>query len=119
MQESRRVQLTPLNQIAELKLKAAGVKISDNQLPIIQLMQWGLAIGIRITHQRTAAELFRMSLNTDKEQVYETLVTNIPGGLLAFEKFLLKLPPRSAAEEILELLDMRLKADPCNPCPEW
>ena len=71
-----------------------------------------------MTHQRTAAELFRMSLTADKEKVYEKLVTNVPGGLLAFEKFLLKLTPRSAAEELLELLDMRLKADPCNPYPE-
>ncbi|NIQ12764.1 MAG: hypothetical protein GWO23_25330, partial [Gammaproteobacteria bacterium] len=102
--------MTPLNRIAELKLKSAGVKVTDNELPIIQLMQWGLAIGIRMTHQRTAAELLKMSLLTEKKKVYEKLVTNIPGGLLTFEKFLLKLSPRSAAEELLELFDMRLKA---------
>ena len=118
MHEMEALKLTPLNQIAELKLKAAGMKVSAEELPIIQLMQWGLAIGIRITHQRTATELFRMSLEVNKELVYEKLVTNVPGGLLAFEKLLLKLPPRSAAEELLELLDMRLKADPCNPYPE-
>lgn len=118
MQDIESLKLTPLNQIAELKLKAAGVKVSGDELPIIQLMQWGIAIGIRITHQRAATELFRMSLSSDKENVYNKLVTNIPGGLLTFEKFLLKLSPRSAAEELLEILDMRLKADPCNPYPE-
>ena len=118
MQKFTATRLTPLNQIAELKLKAAGVKVNEEELPIIQLMQWGLSIGIRVTHQRTAAELLRIHLQIDKRPAYEYLVSNVPGGLLAFEKILLKLSPRSAAEELLDLLDMRLKADPCNPYPE-
>ena len=32
-----------------------------------------------------------MSLQVDKKQVYENLITNIPGGLLSYERFLLKL----------------------------
>ena len=107
-----------MNQIAALKLKAAGVKISDDELPVFQLMQWGLSIGIRLTHQRTAAELLRLRLHADQEGAYYFLLTNLPGGQQTFEKLLLKLPPRSAAEELLELLDMRLKADPCNPYPD-
>lgn len=118
MLEIEKLKLTPLNRIAELKLKAAGVKIVESELPIIQLMQWGLASGIRMPHQRTAAELLRLSLQADKKEVYERLLRNIPEGLLALERVLLKLSPRSAAEELLELFDMQLKSDPCNPYPE-
>ena len=112
------IRLAPLNQIAILKLKAMQVAIREDELPIFQLMQWGVAHGVRLTHQRTAAELLRLRLRPDQKQAYEYLFDQVPGGLLAFEKLLLKLPPRSAAEELLDLLDMRLKADPCNPYPD-
>ena len=111
------LRLAPLNQIALLKLKTLQIAVRIDELPIFQLMEWGLANGIRLPHQRTAAELLRLRLLPDQQQAFQYLTTNVPGGLLAFERRLLKLPPRSAAEELLELLDMRLKADPCNPYP--
>jgi len=116
---SEGIRLTPMNQIASLKLKEVGVKITEDNLPVFQLMQWGLSIGIRLTHQRTAAELLRLRLAADQAGAYKFLMTNIPGGQQTFERLMLMLSPRGAAEELLELLDMRLKANPCNPYPEY
>lgn len=114
----RRLRLMPLNRIATLKLKAAGLGVRTESLPVFQLMEWGLAQGVRLTHHRTAAELQRLHLHAEPEQAYHYLVENIPGGLRRFEHLLLRLVPLSAAEVLLDLLDMRLKADPCRPYPE-
>jgi len=65
-QRDEGIRLTPINQIAALKLKAAGVRVSEDELPIFQLMEWGLSVGVRLTHQRTAAELLRLRMQTDQ-----------------------------------------------------
>jgi hypothetical protein len=112
------LRLSPLNRIAALKLK--GVKIGEHheELPVFQLMNWGLSAGVRLAHRRTARELLHLCNMSDQNQAYAYLIANVPGGLLRFEKLLLKLSPHSAAEALLDLLDMQLKADPHNPYPE-
>lgn len=111
--------LLPLNQIATLKLKQAGEKASATRLPVFQLMIWGLMNGLQTTHNRTVFELDRLQRNPVEGFDYLTgnLTGNLPGGLQTLERQLLSRSPRSAAELLLDTLDMRLKADPRNPFP--
>lgn len=109
--------LLPLNLVAALKLKAAGVTSDPSQLAAFQLMQWGLDVGVALTHGRTAAELERLSRSVPPAEALEYLVAKLPGGMPALHKQLLRLKPRAAAEYLLDVLDMRLKADPRNPYP--
>jgi len=110
------LRLLPLNQVAALKLKAAGERPDPGSLPVFQLMTWGVESGIRCTHRRSLAEL--QSLQTrDPEVAFAYLTANLPGGLPGLERRLLQLPPRAAAQLLLDVLDMRLKADPRNPYP--
>jgi hypothetical protein len=44
-------------------------------------------------------------------------VTNYPGGAKELTRRLLRMKPRTAAQLLLDVLDMRLKADPHNPYP--
>jgi len=83
---------------------------------VFQLMHWGLLQGLKPTHRRTVMELDRLQL-TEPEEALDYLTDNFPGGNLALERLLLRLPPLAAAELLLDTLDMRLKADPFNPYP--
>lgn len=109
-----RWRLLPLNQVAALKLKEAGESADVELLPVFQLMAWGLINGVRPTHRRTAQELQRLQYQNPAE-AFTYLTSNIPGGLFDLQRKLLKLAPKTAAAELLEVLDSRLKADPRNP----
>ncbi len=111
-----RWRLLPLNQVAALKLKEAGLGTEKDSLPVFQLMSWGLANGIKPTHRRTAQELLRLQYQNPAD-AYAYLTSGVPGGLPDLHRKLLRLSPRAAAEELLEVLDMRLKADPRKPYP--
>ena len=115
-QPHARCRLLPLNQLAALKLKEAGEKADPLQLPVFQLMDWGLRNGLRTTHRRTITELDHLQ-TLDPETAFAYLTAKLPGGLPALQRRLLALPPRPAAELLLDTLDMRLKADPRNPYP--
>lgn len=108
------LRLLPLNQVAALKLKAAGERPGAGSLPVFQLMSWGVENGIRCTHRRTLTEL-RILENRKPGDAFAYLTANLPGGLPDLERRLLQLPPRAAAQLLLDVLDMRLKADPRNP----
>jgi len=110
------LRLLPLNQVAALKLKSAGEDIDPQQLPVFQLMNWGMKQGIAVTHRRTLIELHRLELQ-EPNVALAYLTTRVPGGLVSLERCLLRLPPRAAAEKLFDLLDMRLKSDPRNPYP--
>ncbi len=109
-----RWRLLPLNQVAALKLKEAGESADCERLPVFQLMTWGLLNGVRPTHRRTAQELLRLQYQNPAD-AFTYLTSNLPGGLPELQRKLLKLSPKAAAAELLETLDMRLKADPKNP----
>ncbi len=111
-----RWRLLPLNQVAALKLKEAGEEISEESLPVFQLMTWGLVKGLKPTHRRTTQELLRLQYQSP-DVAFSYLTSNLPGGLPELHRKLLRLSPESAAAELLEVLDMRLKADPRNPYP--
>ncbi|MDD2319004.1 MAG: hypothetical protein PHO83_03030 [Geobacteraceae bacterium] len=111
------LRLLPLNLVASIKLKAAGQTEYPDILPIFQLMAWGLADGIPLTHSRTERELARLSRLDDQQYAMDYLVQGVPGGLPELHRSLLKFPPRSAAHLLLDVLDMRLKADPRDPYP--
>jgi len=115
--KQNRLRLLPLNHAASLKLKEAGQLESDSMLPLFQLMEWGLANGIPLTHRRTASELLRLSFQADQDEAFAYLLTNVPGGARELARHLLRLKPRAAAQLLLDILDMRLKADPRNPYP--
>ncbi len=111
------LRLLPLNRIASLKLRQAGAAERDYVLPVFQLMEWGLASGVPLTHRRTAGELLRLSHQTDQRAAVDYLLNNLPGGLPELSRRLLRLKPRPAAQLLLDVLDMRLKADPRNRYP--
>jgi hypothetical protein len=116
-QDLERLRLMPLNQVATLKLKEAGVAEREGALPVFLLMEWGLASGVSLTHRRTAQELLRLSLQSDQQAAVDYLLANHPGGVRDLLRQLLRLPPRAASQLLLDILDMRLKADPRNPYP--
>ncbi len=115
--ELARLRLTPLNQASSLKLREAGAVEREGLLPVFLLMEWGLSSGIRLTHRRAAKELFRLSLQDDQQAALDYLLTNLPGGANELTRRLLRLAPRVAAQELLDILDIRLKADPRNSYP--
>lgn len=108
----------PLNHAASLKLREAGELEKESVLPLFQLMAWGLANGVKLAHRRTASELLRLTLQADQEMAYYYLLTNLPGGVRELTRRLLRLKPLPAARLLLDILDMRLKADPRNPYPQ-
>jgi len=112
-----RLRLTPLNQAASLKLKEAGIAEQEGGGPVFRLMEWGLSAGVRPTHFRTAHELMRLGLRNDRQAAVDYLLTNLPGGATELTRRILRLSPRAAAQELLDLLDMRLKADPRTTYP--
>ena len=112
-----RLNLLPINQLAAIKLKMAGVAANPSILAVFQLMQWGLDTGVPLTHRRTSIELQRLSHNTAHREALDYLVAKVPGGITELHRSLLRLPPRAAAELLLDVLDMRLKADPNNLYP--
>lgn len=109
-----RWRLLPLNQVAALKLKEAGESSDADRLPVFQLMAWGLINGVKPTHRRTAQELQRLQYQNPAE-AFTYLTSDIPEGLSSLQRKLLKLPPRTAAAKLLDVLDTRIKADPRNP----
>lgn len=115
--EQERLRRMPLNHVAALKLLEAGVADRDGILPVFRLMEWGLATGVRLTHKRTAQELRCLSLQADQQAAFDYLLTNLPGGCTALTRRVLHLSPPAAAQELLDLLDMRLKADPRSSYP--
>lgn len=111
------LRLLPLNLVASIKLRAVGQAEYPDIQPVFQLMAWGLADGIPLTHSRTERELARLSKLEDQHHALEYLVQGVPGGLTELHRNLLKFPPRAAAHLLLDILDMRLKADPRTPYP--
>ncbi len=114
----RRLRLTPINQIAALKLKEVGLCCPPDDIPVYQLMEWGLVNGPTGTDYGLFKELLKLRFLPDQEQAMNYLIGQVPGGLTDLQKKLLRLSPLHAAEALLDLLDMRLKADPRNPYPE-
>lgn len=116
-QQLQHLRLEPLNQLASLKLRQAGVTEDSAVLPIFCLMEWGLAGGRSLTTRRLPQELLRLRLMADQQAAVTYLLDKLPGGLPQLHRKLLRQSPLNAAETLLEVLDMRLKADPHNPYP--
>jgi hypothetical protein len=87
--------------LAPLKLKAAGQTEYPDILPVFQLMAWGLANGLPLTHCRTEQELARLSRHDDQQEAMEYLVQGVPGGLSELHRNLLRVPPKAAAHLLL------------------
>lgn len=117
-EQIRRLKLTPLNLIASLKLKQAKVFCPPDVTPVFQLMEWGLANGKSLNQQDIFGELLKLRYLPDQELALSYLTDHAPGGPSILNRSLLYLSPQQAAERLLDILDMRLKADPCNPYPE-
>jgi len=109
--------LLPINQLAANKLRTVGVAADPSMLAVLQLMRWGLDDDVPLTHRRAATELERLCRDPAPGEVLDYLVANIPGGMTELYRILGRLTPRPAAQLLLDVLDMRLKADPRNPCP--
>jgi hypothetical protein len=113
--EIERLNMLPVNQLAANKLRMAGVTADKSILAVFQLMQWGIDNDVRLTHRRTITELERLCRDPAPGEVLDYLVANIPGGMTELYRILVRLPPRPAAQLLLDVLDMRLKADHRNP----
>lgn len=109
--------LLPINQVAAQKLKMVHAEVDPTLLAVFQLMKWGIDAGVPLTHQRTAHELERLRRDSDAGKALAYLLENLPGGVAHLHKRLIRMKPRAAAQLLLEILDMRLKADPRNPYP--
>lgn len=116
-QQLQHLRLEPLNQLASLKLRQAGVTEDSTILPIFCLMEWALADDRPFTTRRLPQELLRLRLMADQGTALNYLLVNLPGDLLQLHRKLLRLSPLGAAQALLEILDMRLRADPRNPYP--
>ncbi len=117
-QEINHLRLSPLNQIAALKLKAAGQSIRGTALPVFQLMTWGVDKGVRLIHKQLRAELHRLSELETPRHAQDYLLQSLPGGLQELQQLLIQASPRIAAECLLDVLDARIKADPNHPYPQ-
>lgn len=117
LQQLARLRLEPLNQLASLKLRQAEVAENPAVLPVFCLMEWGMATGHASSTRRLARELLRLRLMADQQAAVDYLLENLPGGLPQLHRKLLSLSPHGAAQTLLEILDMRLRADPRNPYP--
>ena len=111
-----RCRLLPLNQLAALKLREAGEPILKDSLPVLQLMAWGLTHGLKPPHRRTAQKLLRLQYHNPAE-AFTYLTAGTAEDLSELQSWLLKLPPKSAAQKLLDVFDQRLKNDPINPLP--
>jgi hypothetical protein len=111
------LRLTPINRLAAIKLKVAGLEEQPSVLPVFQLMSWGLADCACLAHEDTADELMQLVWQPDQRAALDYLLTNVPGGAIAFQRKLLHMPPRAAAWALLGVFDLRLKADPHKPYP--
>jgi hypothetical protein len=109
--------LLPINQLASNKLRTVGVAADPSMLAIFQLMRWGLDDDVPLTHRRAATELERLCRDPAPGEALDYLVANVPGGISELYRILGRLTPRPAAQLLLDVLDMRLKADPRNPYP--
>lgn len=75
-----------------------------NRLPINQVA----AIKLR---------MLEVTPDPGKAKALAYLLEKVPGGVTELHKHWLRLKPRAAAQLLLEVLDMRPKADPRNPYP--
>lgn len=109
------LRLTPLNRLASLKLKVAGVAEHPVVLPVFQLMSWGLVDCSCLASEETADELMQLVWQPDQRAALNYLLDSVPGGRTAFQRKLLHMPPRAAAWALLGVFDMRLKSEPYKP----
>lgn len=116
-QQLQALRLNPLNLVASLKLQQAGVAEDPAVLPIYCLMEWGLSRAGNFSTRRLPQELLRLRLMADQQEAVSYLLANLPGGLPQLHRKLLRMSPSGAAGALLEVLDMRLRADPRNPYP--
>ena len=116
-QQLQHLRLEPLNQIAFLKLRQVGVAEDSTTLPVFCLMEWGLAVDRAFTTKRLPQELLRLRLMGNQRTALNYLLKNLPGGLPQLYRKLLSQSPQEAAQTLLDILDMRLRADPRNPYP--
>jgi hypothetical protein len=111
--------LLPINQLAANKLRMAGVAADPSMLAVFQLMRWGWGLDddVPMTHRRAATELDRLCRDPAPGEALDYLVANVPGGMSELHRILGRLTPRPAAQLLLDVLNMRLKADHRKPCP--
>lgn len=109
--EQRRQVLLPINQAAILKLRQAGVAVARDIQPVFQLMEWGITSDKRKRFQDLANELYILQSLADQAAALAYLFTNAPGGLRSATLTILKRSPGSAARMLLDLFDIRMKAD--------
>ncbi len=111
IQELKRLRLEPLSQLALLKLKEADIADNEAVLPVFRLMEWGLATGAPHAHRRTARELLRLRHQSNQRAALNYLLEDLAGGLPELHRKLLRMSPQGAARTLLDILDMRRKAD--------
>jgi hypothetical protein len=105
------LRLLPINLIASLQLRKAGIAENLDVLPVFQLMEWGIASDKRRRYQDISGEL-AILVSIKQAVALDYLLKNVPGGTRTLLGTLMRLKPRAAAVMMLSVLDMRLKSDP-------
>ena len=108
------VVLRPINQIAALKLRKAGIAANGEVQPVFQLMKWGLECDPRRRYEDIAYPLAILSA-IGEATATDYLLEKIPGGVRQLLAALLRAEPLAASRTLLGVLDMRLKSEPYSP----
>lgn len=112
----------PLNQTAGKLLKEAKQTPDPELLPVFQLMLWGLSEGIAYpTRQQT--ELMQEATRTlayerSPKEAMAYLIRDDLGETTLTAEHLQGKEPLAAAQELIETLDLKMKADPNLPYPK-
>lgn len=112
------VRLLPINRIAALKLREAGIAPDPEVQPVFQLMAWAIACDKRHRFQDIGDELCLLGAS-DGAAATQYLLERIPGGSRRFLQVILHAESLAAAKTLLGALDMRLKAEPYSPCRSY
>lgn len=107
----RSLRLLPVNRIAALKLRGAGMGENGEMQPVFQLMAWGIdRAGLR--RYRDLSHELEALASGDQGHAVNFLLEHVPGGLGMLLKSLIGADPWTAAGMLLGVLDMRLKTVP-------
>lgn len=112
----------PLNREAKRLLKEAKQVPEPDVLPALQLMLWGLDEGIKFP-SKAQTNLFRTGLETltyerSPKAAMEYLIKDDLGEVTLRAEHLQSKTPMEAAQEMIEVLDLKMKADPNLPYPK-
>lgn len=112
----------PLNREASRLLKEAKQTPEPSVLPALQLMLWGLEQGIAYpTKEQTSllrTALEALAYERSPKEAMNYLIQDDLGEVTLKAQHLQNKTPLEAAQEMIEILDLKMKSDPDLPYPK-